>query len=97
MVREASKTRILPKQGYPADLAPYMNKKVLIMLNGNRRILGRIRGFDEFMNLSLDDTVESVNRNGTDVTQPLYKTVIRAESIIFWECIDKVESLKPKD
>lgn len=85
------KNKILPKQGYPADLQPYLNKRLLLKLNGDRRVIGRVIGYDHFMNLSLEDAIESVGKGGAE-TRPLFKTMIRGESIIFWECIDKVES-----
>jgi len=85
-----SKVKALPKQGYPPDLQKYFNKQVLIRLNGDRRIIGKIIGYDHFMNLSLDDAVEYVGEDGHD-TRPLFKTLVRGKSIIFWECLDKVE------
>ena len=89
-----SKTKALPKQGYPPDLQKYFNKQVLIRLNGDRRIIGKIIGYDHFMNLSLDDAIEYVGgdaENGQQDTRPLHKTLVRGKSIIFWECLDKVE------
>ena len=37
-----------------------MDKKLAIKLNGNRNVTGTLRGFDQFMNLVLDETVEIV-------------------------------------
>lgn len=85
-----SKDKALPKQGYPPDLQKYFGKQVLLRLNGDRRIIGKIIGYDHFMNLSLDDAVEYVGKDGRE-TRPLYKTLVRGKSIIFWECLDKVE------
>ena len=84
------KSDILPKQGYPADFKGYLNKKILLRLNGDRRIIGKVIGYDLFMNLTLDDAVEYVGKEGRE-TRPLFKTVIRGESIIFWECLDKID------
>jgi hypothetical protein len=39
----------------------------------------------------LTDTVEYVGKDGVE-TRPLFWTVVRGESIIFWECLEKVES-----
>ena len=36
----------------------YMDRKMLVKLNGNREVTGVLRGFDQFMNIVLDDTVE---------------------------------------
>ena len=42
------------------DLKKYMNKRLQIKLNGNRTVTGVLRGFDQFMNLVLDETMEIV-------------------------------------
>jgi small nuclear ribonucleoprotein G len=94
--KKKDKNKILPKQGYPADLAPYLNKRIMVVLNGGRRVIGRVIGYDLFMNLSLEDAMESSSTMGTGV-KPLFRTVIRGESIIFWECMETVESTKIKN
>jgi small nuclear ribonucleoprotein G len=43
------------------DLKRYMDKKLALKLNGSRHITGKLRGFDQFMNLVLDETVEHVS------------------------------------
>lgn len=43
------------------ELKKFMEKKLSIKLNGNRKISGILRGFDQFMNLVLDETVEEVS------------------------------------
>ncbi len=37
-----------------------MEKRLFIQLNGGRKVTGILRGYDPFMNLVLDDTVEEV-------------------------------------
>lgn len=36
----------------------YMDKKMNLKLNGGRTVTGILRGFDPFMNVVIDDTVE---------------------------------------
>jgi small nuclear ribonucleoprotein G len=43
------------------ELKKFMEKRMHIKLNGNRKISGVLRGFDQFMNLVLEDTVEEVS------------------------------------
>ena len=43
------------------DLKKYMDKRLSIKLNGNRTITGTLRGFDQFMNLVLDESQEIVS------------------------------------
>ena len=46
------------KQGYCADLKNYVEKRLEILLNGKRTIVGRLRGYDQFMNLVMEDCSE---------------------------------------
>ena len=85
-----SKKNPLPKQGYPPDLQKYFNKKLLLRLNGDRRVIGTVIGYDHFMNISLDNAVEYIGGDSRE-TRALFKTVIRGKNIIFWECLDKVD------
>lgn len=43
------------------DLKRYMDKRLSLKLNGNRKVTGVLRGFDQFMNVTLDETVEEVS------------------------------------
>ncbi|CAG8513472.1 7066_t:CDS:2 [Rhizophagus irregularis] len=43
------------------ELKKYMEKRLFIQLNGGRKVTGILRGYDPFMNLVLDDTVEEVS------------------------------------
>ena len=42
----------------PRSVGRYMDKKLSIKLNGNRHVNGVLRGFDQFMNLVIDEAVE---------------------------------------
>lgn len=50
----------MPKVEGP-DLERYMDKHVLLKLNANRRVTGLLRGYDQFMNIVLEDTVEEIS------------------------------------
>ena len=53
------------------DLKKYMDKRLQLKLNGNRHVTGVLRGFDQFMNLVLDETIEEVSaseRNEVTIT-----------------------------
>ncbi len=39
----------------------YMDKRLSLQLNGNRKVTGVLRGFDPFMNIVLDETVEEIS------------------------------------
>ncbi|KAG0433872.1 hypothetical protein HPB47_019520 [Ixodes persulcatus] len=48
----------LSTNAHPPELKKYMDKKLSLRLNGSQVITGILRGFDPFMNLVLDETVE---------------------------------------
>ena len=92
------------KQGYGADLKNYVDKRIQINLNGNRKLIGKLKGYDPFMNIVLENTIDITNNNikeGEDQkmndenikkqeNQPLGTVMIRGNSIVFWECLDKI-------
>ena len=43
------------------DLKKYMDKRLSLKLNGNRRVSGYLRGFDQFMNITLEESVEEIS------------------------------------
>lgn len=40
------------------ELKTMINKRFLVKLNGNRKVVGTLRGFDAFMNIVLDECVD---------------------------------------
>ena len=81
---------MLPKQGYPPDIKKYYDKRLLLKLVGNRRVVGKVIGFDHFMNLTLDEAFEYQGQGQTQ-NRPLHKTMIRGCSVVFWQCLDKID------
>ncbi len=75
------------KQGYGPDLRKYMDKRLDIRLNANRRIVGVLRGYDQFMNLVLEDCNEISNK---EEKIPVGTVMIRGNSVVLWECLDKI-------
>jgi len=63
-----------------------MDKKLNIKLNANRNVVGVLRGFDQFMNLVLDNTLEV---NGNDTTE-IGMVVIRGNSVVMIEALEAV-------
>lgn len=60
------------------DLTKYMDKSVIIHLSANRKVSGIQCGFDDFMNIVLDNTTVL---SGKTPGQTVGKTVIRGDSI----------------
>ncbi|CAG8562443.1 22830_t:CDS:2 [Racocetra persica] len=69
------------------ELRKYMEKRVFIQLNGSRKVTGTLRGFDPFMNLVLDETVEEVSATEK---HNIGMVVIRGNSVVIMEALENV-------
>lgn len=69
------------------DLTKYMDKKLAVKLNANRNVTGILRGFDQFMNVVLEDCMEIVSASSQHA---LGMVVIRGNSIIMIESLEKL-------
>ena len=69
------------------DLKKYMDKKLALVLNGQRKVAGVMRGFDQFMNVVLDEA-EEIPADG-DPTE-IGMVVIRGNSIVRFEILDRL-------
>jgi small nuclear ribonucleoprotein G len=78
------------KQGYGPDLRKYMDKKLDVRLNAGRRVYGTLRGYDQFMNLVLENVFEFEGGNEKGNQTPLGTVMIRGNSIVLWETLDKI-------
>ncbi|KAK1375754.1 Small subunit ribosomal protein S14e [Heracleum sosnowskyi] len=76
----------MSRSGQPPDLKKYMDKKLQIKMNANRMVVGTLRGFDQFMNLVIDNTVEV---NG-DERNDIGMVVIRGNSVVTVEALEPV-------
>ncbi|KAK8460806.1 hypothetical protein SEVIR_2G396200v4 [Setaria viridis] len=63
-----------------------MDKKLQIKLNANRVVIGTLRGFDQFMNLVVDNTVEVNGNDKNDIGM----VVIRGNSVVMIEALEPV-------
>jgi small nuclear ribonucleoprotein G len=68
----------MPKDKGP-ELKKFMGKRVSVKLNGSRTVLGRLTGFDVFMNLTLEEAEESL---GAAESRPIGIMVIRGSSVV---------------
>jgi len=72
---------------YGPDLKKYLDKKLGVKLNGNRKVQGILRGYDQFMNLVLDDTIEEVSASERN---DIGMVVIRGNSVVMLEPLEKI-------
>eukprot|EP01080_Neovahlkampfia_damariscottae_P008795 gene8795-743_t len=68
------------------ELKRYLDKKLLVKMNAGREVSGYLRGYDQFLNITLDDTVEVV-KNKPD-GEKLGFIVVRGNSIEMLECLE---------
>ena len=66
----------------PPELKKFMDKKLSVTLNANRQVTGVLRGFDQFMNVVLDQTTD--DREKTECGM----VVIRGASIVLMEALE---------
>jgi small nuclear ribonucleoprotein G len=90
----------------PFFFTRYMDKRLSLKLNGGRSVSGILRGFDPFMNVVVDETIEECKdgtRNAIGMvvstiiyigyhsnTNLLHPQVIRGNSIIMVEALDRI-------
>jgi small nuclear ribonucleoprotein G len=72
---------------YGPDLKKYMDKNMIVKLNGNRKVTGILRGYDQFMNLVIDNTVEEVSPTERN---EIGMVVIIGNSVVMMEPLEKV-------
>ncbi|VDN97354.1 unnamed protein product [Rodentolepis nana] len=59
----------------------------LVRINGNREVIGILRGFDAFMNMVLDECLE-VNKSGQHIN--IDTVVVRGNSVNIVEVMERV-------
>lgn len=69
------------------ELKRFMDKRLGLKLNGNRRVTGILRGFDPFMNLVMDQCVEVSPKNEH---REMGMVVIRGNSIVMLEALERL-------
>ncbi|XP_072177452.1 small nuclear ribonucleoprotein G-like [Diadema setosum] len=74
-------------KAHPPELKKFMDKRLSLKLNGNRRVTGVLRGFDPFMNLVIDEAVEDISATQKN---DIGMVVVRGNSIILLEALDRV-------
>eukprot|EP00631_Chrysoreinhardia_giraudii_P002987 CAMPEP_0197415504 /NCGR_PEP_ID=MMETSP1170-20131217/2021_1 /TAXON_ID=54406 /ORGANISM="Sarcinochrysis sp, Strain CCMP770" /LENGTH=87 /DNA_ID=CAMNT_0042942311 /DNA_START=53 /DNA_END=316 /DNA_ORIENTATION=+ len=68
------------------DLKRYMEKRLMIRIKGKRKVNGYLRGYDQFMNLVLEDAVEEVSKTER---RDIGTIVLRGNSIENFELMER--------
>ncbi|XP_012222834.1 probable small nuclear ribonucleoprotein G [Linepithema humile] len=74
-------------KAHPPELKKYMDKRLSLKLNGGRHVTGILRGFDPFMNMVIDESIEEC-KDGTK--NNIGMVVIRGNSVIMLEALDRI-------
>ncbi|KAB8283212.1 hypothetical protein B0I72DRAFT_86041, partial [Yarrowia lipolytica] len=69
-------------------LTQYMDKRLIVHLNGERKIIGVLRGYDAFLNIVLEESVEE-KANGDKVQAGM--AVIRGNSVVMLEALERIQ------
>mmetsp|Transcript_15511 Transcript_15511/g.53779 ORF Transcript_15511/g.53779 Transcript_15511/m.53779 type:complete len:88 (+) Transcript_15511:160-423(+) len=72
--------------GKGPDLKRYMEKRLLIKLVGKRKLVGTLRGYDQFMNLVVEDAIEQVSLTEKN---EIGTVVIRGNSVENFELMER--------
>ncbi|KAJ6032010.1 Ribonucleoprotein LSM domain eukaryotic/archaea-type [Penicillium herquei] len=92
-----------PKKENILDLNKYMDKEVQVKFNGGREVTGVLKGYDQLMNLVLDDVKESMRGSlvltnllddeGNQTTRSLGLIVARGTLIVLISPADGSEEI----
>ncbi|GLI71893.1 U6 snRNP-associated protein Lsm7 [Penicillium ochrochloron] len=83
-----------PKKENILDLGKYMDKEVQVKFNGGREVTGTLKGFDQLMNLVLDDVKETMRDDaGNSTTRSLGLIVARGTLIVLISPADGSEEI----
>ncbi|KAJ5161746.1 Ribonucleoprotein LSM domain eukaryotic/archaea-type [Penicillium capsulatum] len=83
-----------PKKENILDLNKYMDKEVQVKFNGGREVVGTLKGYDQLMNLVLDDVKESMHdEEGNSTARSLGLVVARGTLIVLISPADGSEEI----
>ncbi|PWY88619.1 U6 snRNA-associated Sm-like protein LSm7 [Aspergillus sclerotioniger CBS 115572] len=83
-----------PKKENILDLNKYMDKEVRVKFNGGREVTGLLKGYDQLMNLVLDDVKEGMRDDeGNENTRSLGLIVARGTLIVLISPADGSEEI----
>jgi len=77
----------MSNKAHPPELKKFMDKRINLRINGGRQVEGVLSGFDPFMNLVLDHSVE-ITKQGQ--RQEIGMTVVRGNSVVMLEARDRI-------
>ncbi|KAH7850813.1 hypothetical protein Vadar_003279 [Vaccinium darrowii] len=74
-----------------ASLASYLDKKLLVLMRDDRKLLGKLRCFDQYANIVLEGASERITVGDLYSDIPLGLYIIRGENVVLVGELDKEE------
>lgn len=81
-----------PKREAILDLSKYANQKIRVKFTGGREVIGVLKGFDQLLNLVLDDVEEEASASNPN-KRSLGLVVLRGPTITLLSPLDGFEEI----
>ncbi|ESK93923.1 small nuclear ribonucleoprotein [Moniliophthora roreri MCA 2997] len=81
-----------PKREAILDLSKYVNEKIRVKFTGGREVTGLLKGYDQLLNLVLDE-VEELVEEPEPRTRSLGLAVLRGPTIVLLSPVDGSEEI----
>ncbi|KDQ54459.1 hypothetical protein JAAARDRAFT_135197 [Jaapia argillacea MUCL 33604] len=81
-----------PKREAILDLSKYANERIRVKFTGGREVTGILKGFDQLLNLVLDEVEEQLNEPEPH-TRKLGLVVLRGPTITLLSPVDGFEEI----
>ncbi|EIW56631.1 U6 snRNA-associated Sm-like protein LSm7 [Trametes versicolor FP-101664 SS1] len=83
-----------PKREAILDLAKYVNERIRVKFTGGREVTGILKGYDQLLNLVLDEVQENLQTpDGESTTRNLGLVVLRGPTITLLSPVDGFEEI----
>ncbi|KAF2396412.1 U6 snRNA-associated Sm-like protein LSm7 [Trichodelitschia bisporula] len=83
-----------PKKENILDLSRFMDKQIRVKFNGGREVVGTLKGFDQLMNLVLDEVKETMrDEEGEESSRSLGLIVARGTLLTLISPLDGSEEI----
>ncbi|KAI0339055.1 U6 snRNA-associated Sm-like protein LSm7 [Trametopsis cervina] len=82
-----------PKREAILDLTKYVNERIRVKFTGGREVTGILKGFDQLLNLVLDNVEENLQLETEMTTRSLGLVVLRGPTITLLSPVDGSEEI----
>ncbi|GAB7343318.1 hypothetical protein MBLNU457_1367t1 [Dothideomycetes sp. NU457] len=69
------------------ELKKYLDRRLFVQLNGSRKVIGILRGYDVFLNIVLEDAIEE-KADGSK--ERVGQVIIRGNSVVMLEALERM-------